>query len=67
MRAPVRPGDIFEDCAYHPVLCYRAEPRVNGSSGWWRRWVLYEIFGSADDWDIDGISRSVRSWRDLNP
>lgn len=22
---PIRPGDIYEDCAFHPVLCTRAE------------------------------------------
>jgi hypothetical protein len=50
-RRPVRirPGDLYEDCSYHPCRCLTAEP-----SGWtrgWRRWL-----GLIMDIDLTGIS-----------
>lgn len=39
-----QPGDLYEDCAHHPVWCYLAE-RV---TPWWRPWRR--------DWDLCGVS-----------
>jgi len=44
-----QPGDIYEDCAFHPVLCYLVIRRRREGSPWWRLLL-------ADDWDLCGIS-----------
>jgi hypothetical protein len=51
MRHRIQPGDIYEDCAYHPCLCYESTPVRNAQVKWWRRWL-----GIADDWDVCGVS-----------
>ncbi len=47
----IRPGDLYEDCGLHVVLCLEAGPVRWGRSPWRRR-----ILGIADDWDLAGIS-----------
>jgi len=54
MRRPVRPGQIYEDCDHHPVLCYAAEPVHNLAPSW--RHPLRGLAWFPDDWDIMGIS-----------
>jgi hypothetical protein len=48
-RPGIRPGDIYEDCGFHPCLCYLAEP-VRASRGW--RCLLRV----QQDLDLSGIS-----------
>jgi hypothetical protein len=45
----IREGDLYEDCAFHPCLCYLAEPIV--ASGGWRKWLRRTV-----DVDLSGIS-----------
>lgn len=48
-RMRIRPGDIYEDCSYHPCVCLGAASR--GWGGGWRRWL-----GLRMDIDLTGIS-----------
>lgn len=51
MKRPVKPGQVYEDCSYHPVVCTGAVPVRWPGSPWWRR-----LLRIADDWDIEGVS-----------
>jgi hypothetical protein len=70
-RAPlIKPGDIYEDCAYHPCVCLAAESIVY-DGGW--RGFLHLV----RDVDLTGVSlwdlsvRSCSAWHcgvvPLNP
>ncbi len=56
-RCFIKPGDIYEDCSYHPCVCLIAQTYCAPRG--WRRWLGY-----AYDADLTGISLwdlSIRS------
>jgi hypothetical protein len=47
----IRPGDLYEDCGLHVILCLGADLVRHDSTPWWRR-----LLTAADDWDLSGVS-----------
>lgn len=48
-RHRIRYGEVYEDCSYHPCVCFEAD-RAGWPSGW-RRWL-----GLTMDIDVKGVS-----------